>query len=101
MIKWRVVIVKRSKLKQELNVKFSVKYYQIMNKLTENLVKRIKDDTDLDVIPKAIEEKPNASLKRTIIFDGLIEDRDKKAERIMKMLKGINTVEQLKSFLEK
>ncbi len=92
--------MKRSKLKQELEVRLSVKYYQIVNKLADNLAKQIEQETEIQVI-KGAPVETSGSLKRTLTYSGLVEDRDKKADRIIKMLKGMNTVEQLKSFLEK
>lgn len=88
-------------IKQELTVKSEVMSYQILNKLREQIVKKIKSDTSIVLIEGAITEKDKSLLQGlTTIPNMVTEDSDTKKEKIDKFFREIVTDLDLKNIIK-
>jgi len=78
--------VKRSKVKQEVEVKLSVMYARILNTLATKLTEDIKNDAQIEMLAGSQVEKSSKITKR-LMYNGIVEDPDKIGDKIRTLMK--------------
>lgn len=87
-------------IKQELKVKTEVMSYKILNALREKIIAKIKEDTDILLIESSITEKNEVLSQQLLTIPNMvIEDSEKKKEKIENLFKGIVTDQDLKNLI--
>lgn len=91
--------MKRSKVKQEVEVKLSVMYARILNTLATKLTEDIKNDTQIEMLAGSQVEKSSKITKR-LMYNGIVEDPGKIGDKIRTLMKEkLLGNEKLKQYL--
>lgn len=91
--------MKRSKVKQEVEVKLSVMYARILNTLATKLTEDIKNDTQIEMLAGSQVEKSSKITKR-LMYNGIVEDPGRIGDKIRTLMKEkLLGNEKLKQYL--
>lgn len=95
--------MKQSKVTQELNVKTSLLYARLLNRLSDRIVEDLKKEADIDILAGAMRPDPTQKTKqitKILQFSGIVEDPEAVQDKVRKLFKEkILTVQQLKQYL--